>query len=341
MLRREDLYAYRCVEDLIQIIEQVPPRAAARRPIVFDDSSVAMPVLWTILRWERTWLLKCLEEMGVDMWDITCELDALIDERGTSEALPVGLVATAGSRQRFVPPALDRCLWELLHRARAEATALQQDYVGTEHVLLAVIAGADARLSALLSNHGITHESVKAAVLKLLAEAPQADAVYVAQLVRPADGPAGARWDTPAVGVPQRFAVGVLMLLVTMYAFLFAAMQWLGAHPIVFTMVAVLFSGVGLGQMFLFGGKYPRAASIWVGACLLPVEVLAMWIYMAKFDPRLLRSSGVEGMLCFLIFSIPLGAFFGYLAGGLTAGVFFLIEKYRKTQQDETMKAGE
>ena len=52
-------------------------------------------------------------------------------------------------------------------------------------------------------------------------------------------------------------------------------MQSLGASPIVFVVIAVLVTGVGLGQTLLFGGQYPRAASIWVGVCLFPVEIVA------------------------------------------------------------------
>jgi hypothetical protein len=41
---------------------------------------------------------------------------------------------------------------------------------------------------------------------------------------RPSDRPWGARWDTPATGVPRRFGVGILMLLMTLFAVLFSVM---------------------------------------------------------------------------------------------------------------------
>jgi len=338
MLWHQELYARRCVKGLIEIVEQVPIRAAARGLMVFDRSSVAMLTLWTMLRWELTPLLTCLADMGVDMWGLTRELDALIEGQKPGENLSDGSITMAGTRFSLFPQELDRHLSGLLDRAQARARTLQHDHLGPEHLLLAIIEGADDRLTALLSRHGITHETVERAVFGLLQRGQRTGYPLDTRPVRPVrpwTGPKGARWDTEAVGVPRRFGMAVLMLLMTMYAVLFATMQMLDANPIVFTVIAILFTGVGLGQILLFGGKYPRAASVWVGACLFPVEVIVAWIYMAHFaSHRLHGGPQSEEMLCFLIFSIPLGAGLGYLAGGLTAGVFFLIETLRKRRED-------
>jgi hypothetical protein len=121
--------------------------------------------------------------------------------------------------------------------------------------------------------------------------------------------------------------MGILMLMMTMYALLFSAMQLLKTPPEVFATVAILFTGVGLGQMVLYGGRYPRAASIWVGACLFPLEIIALFCIF-----------GIDregGLVCLLMLSPVLGALFGYLAGGLTAGVFLLLEKYGKHAEGE------
>ena len=68
-----------------------------------------------------------------------------------------------------------------------------------------------------------------------------------------------------------------------------------------------------------------------MGACLFPVEILGALIFVATSDAASMRRGDFVGeMICFLIFSIPLGAGFGYLMGGLTAGVFLLIEMYVK-----------
>jgi len=328
----KDLCARRCVNGLIQLLEQVPFRLAARPPLNLSDSSVAGLVLWTLLRWERTFLLIALEDMGVDMWGLTCDVDALLNEEKTK---PLSAEAEPDPPLAAFPPTqsdLDRFLEDWLDRAELEALALRHEYLGTEHVLLAIVAGADPRLASVLSSHNVTHENVKRAVVELLKRAPA-----VEHGTRPAQstgGPAGAKWDRQAVGVPRRFGMAVLLLLVAMYAVLFSTMELLDAPPTVFIVIAVLFTGVGLGQMLLFEGKYPRAASVWVGACLFPVEVFAVLLCVALF-PVTHSGAGdaVPWLVLLLVFSIPLGAGLGYLAGGLTAGAFLLIERYKKYRQ--------
>jgi len=83
----QDLCARRCVADLIHVVEQVPRRVAVRAPLGLDDSSIAMVVLWTLLRWERTFWVVCLENLGVDIWNLTCELDALIRRKKAASAV--------------------------------------------------------------------------------------------------------------------------------------------------------------------------------------------------------------------------------------------------------------
>jgi hypothetical protein len=327
------LCARRCVKDLIQVVEQVPLRLAARPALVLDDSSVAALALWTLLRWERTFLLRALEDKGVDMWALTCEVDDLLNESRPEVAPADGQPAGPSAAPLQARASLDQLLEVLLDRAELEALAVQHRFLGTEHLLLAIISGADARLSSVLSRYGITHESVRAMVAELLSRAPAVeDQTILAEL---ACGPAGARWDTEAVGVPRRFGMAILMMLVTMFAVLFAAMESLGARPIVFIPTAILFAGVALGQMLLFGGKYPRAASVWVGACLFPVEILAV-LLCAIFFPSLVStfSDTVPLLVLLLFLSIPLGAGLGYLAGGLTASAFLFIELYKRRRQD-------
>jgi len=185
--------------------------------------------------------------------------------------------------------------------------------------LLAILADADPQLAELLARHRVEHAAVRDAVLAALSRGAMLKPDEFVPVVVVREGPPGARWDTPAVGVPRRFGVGILLLMTTMFAALFSLMRLLGAGAEVFIMVAVLFAGVGLGQMLLYGGKYPRAASIWVGGCLFPVEVIGLMIHLGSFHAEL---------VLLLMMSPFLGAGFGYLAGGLTAGVFLLLKKY-------------
>jgi hypothetical protein len=322
MIHREDLFARRCVMGLIQIVEQVPARVAARMPLTLDAPVTGRLLLWTILRWERTYLLRCLERLGVDMWQLTCELDALIRESQTAKP-SWGEAADGAVGRCFSRSELDCLLDGWLRLAEQQASELQHPFVGSEHLLLAILAGADPALSSLLARHGLAHDRLRNAVLDMLAEQP----VTMAELV-PSEKPAedkrrlGAEWDAPAVGVPRRFGLGILFLMTTMYAVLFAVLQVLGAPVEVFVIIALFFTGVGLGQTLLYGGQYPRAASIWVGAVLLPVEILALAVV-----PAMHRGLYLAELVCMLSFSPLLGAGFGYLAGGVTAGAFLIVKE--------------
>lgn len=62
-----------------------------------------------------------------------------------------------------IDPTLSRDTVQVLNKAEAEAKKMHDDYVSTEHILLAV--GEDKSLRGLLERHGVTHD----AVLKALA----------------------------------------------------------------------------------------------------------------------------------------------------------------------------
>ncbi len=160
------------------------------------------------------------------------------------------------------------------------------------------------------------------------------------------DRPWGARWDTPAAGVPRRFGVGVLMLFVTLAAVLFSALRSMGACPEVFAVIATMFAAVAVGQMFLFGGRYPRAASIWVGGCFFPLQVIAgcVGMYFGTGGRSVPSLDEEVGRFVLLLLSIPLGTGFGYLTGGLVGGVFLALDaldEKRRQSQREAVEAAE
>jgi RimJ/RimL family protein N-acetyltransferase len=128
--------------------------------------------------------------------------------------------------------------------------------------------------------------------------------------------------------VPRRFGIGVLMILVTMFAVLFAMLNVMRVDPRVFAIIGVLFVGVVAAQVLLFEGRSPRKASAAVGAVLFPIEVLVVLIIeqLRTGDPdRSPLALGLFGLVC----TVPAGALFGYLAGGLTAGVFLALNRFR------------
>ncbi len=124
-------------------------------------------------------------------------------------------------------------------------------------------------------------------------------------------------------GVPRRFGVGILLVITTMFAVLFAIMQMLRLPPLAFAGIAVFFGAVGLGQMLLFKGERPRRASVIVGACFFPCLVFGTIDFESVGSRWVFPFDLCMGMFC----SIPVGALYGYLAGVLIAGVFLVIDK--------------
>ena len=230
MFDRQDLCARHCVRTLIDIIEQVPARWAARAPMVLDESSVRMLLLWTLIRWELRFPLTVLEEMGVDIWAFTQDVDQLIENekiRKSGEKSP----ATAKGPNDPNPDILLRDLTNLwLERAEDEARSLGHDFVGAEHLLLALAAGADPSWSPLFARYGIDHERLKNTVLQALASktAHLLESAIDAIVVPPSpddtssmqcEVPWGASWDKkPAVGMPRKFSMAVMMMMVTLFA---------------------------------------------------------------------------------------------------------------------------
>ena len=137
-------------------------------------------------------------------------------------------------------------------------------------------------------------------------------------------------------GVPNRFGVGTLLVISTMYAVLFGGWRLLGVSPLFLVWVTLFFSAVGLGQMLLFKGKRPRKASVVVGACAYPFMFLTFIMQQGiAYRQQITREgmSHVDPILMFLIywflFCVPVGMFLGYIAGGLIAAHFLLIEKLK------------
>jgi ATP-dependent Clp protease ATP-binding subunit ClpA len=62
----------------------------------------------------------------------------------------------------------DDLLEPLLRQAEHEAKELRHDYVGSEHLVLAILQVAAPVLSAILRQHGVSYERVKDSVVRLL-----------------------------------------------------------------------------------------------------------------------------------------------------------------------------
>ena len=132
------------------------------------------------------------------------------------------------------------------------------------------------------------------------------------------------------IGVPRRFAVGTAMIITAMYSVLFAVMKSLGAHPIAMVIVAVFFTAIGAAQMFLFGGRRPRAASIIVGVIFcgaMPTVGFSIIWFSEGSSPGAHPFAIIGWLLCPTLGSAIIGLLLGYVAGCLTAGVFLMLNR--------------
>ncbi len=150
----------------------------------------------------------------------------------------------------------------------------------------------------------------------------------------------------PAVGIPRRFGVGTLMILVTVFAVLFSILKMLSpvlylseaerriGEPIGFAVVGLFFAGVGLSQILLFEGKNPRKGSILGGIIMSGLLTVVGAIVAGVADRNVGAADALAVAFGTLLFggmmSVIFGGPLGYLAGCLLAAVFLV----RKEPED-------
>ncbi len=337
MFERIDFHQWRCVRTVIDVIEQMPGRWIARGPIVLDDTSVGLLLLWSWLRFESDFLTRCLEELGVDLADLTRQVDGMLKARTIPNDVALAAHWSPGSQPFSNTMRELTAAW--MSRATDEARRLRQGYLGMEHFLLAFLRNETSPLAALFFQSGISHRRLKDAILEAIrrrqaSKDEPADATVL-------DPPSTAAWQVvssrPAVGLPKRFSMAILMSWVTLFAVVFSGLRWTGAPPEVFGVIGILMFLVGIGQMWLFGGTNPCAASIVTGAVVLPVVTFAFNVATGFlfYHPPSNGSERIFGSILYAFLAVPVGAFFGYLSGGLTAGIVLGLNYVEKRKADK------
>jgi hypothetical protein len=127
--------------------------------------------------------------------------------------------------------------------------------------------------------------------------------------------------------VPQRFGMSAILGIMTMLALIFGLLRRIDMPPAGFLFFGMQAIVICLAQMFQ--GKTPRAASAAAGGLLLPLFILFGFAFSGSDGPW-------SAVMCALVFSVPFGAFLGYLMGTCAAGVFLLmdgLERYLKGQR--------
>lgn len=117
-------------------------------------------------------------------------------------------------------------------------------------------------------------------------------------------------------GVPSRFGIGTLLVVTTAYGVFLSVLLALNADRRAVVWILIFLSLVGAGQMLLFGSRRPRRASLVAGAIALPILALASSLVHGGDAPPAI------GLICAMMWGAPAG----YLAGGIVAGVFLVMD---------------
>jgi hypothetical protein len=164
--------ARRITDKAQHVLGQIPSRASDRGLRVLDGDSIVMMFLWSLLLWERTLGRTALERNGVDSFDLAIGVNRLLDGKASENPLVYdskqGQLVFAKTREPYQVWDFNALLEPLLQTAEHEALALGHGYVGTEHLLLAVVRLADPALLEILQQRGVEYGKVKDAVLAVL-----------------------------------------------------------------------------------------------------------------------------------------------------------------------------
>ena len=135
----------------------------------------------------------------------------------------------------------------------------------------------------------------------------------------------------PIAGVPRTFNAGRMLVIVTMFALLFSLLQWAKAPMPVYPVVGGFCAAIVLGQMLLFGGRQPRAASCIAGGCSMPLIALVIAVF--EDGNRLigeLRAAPMDmlsSLACPALGAAVFGVLAGYVIGTFCAGVFLIVDR--------------
>jgi ATP-dependent Clp protease ATP-binding subunit ClpA len=153
-------------------LEQIPSRANDRGLHVVDGASIVMMALWSVLLWERKVGLVALEQAGVDRFDLVRGMDRLLEEKASEHTIVYdkqqGVLLLADTRRPYDGWDFEDLLEPLLSEAELEAKELGHNYVGSEHLVLAIVKLGDPALTTLLTQHGVSHTKVTEAVVSFL-----------------------------------------------------------------------------------------------------------------------------------------------------------------------------
>jgi ATP-dependent Clp protease ATP-binding subunit ClpA len=160
----QSLAERRCTTKVIDLLLRLL-RLSAKGTRLLNHPLVEILTLRLLLRSEGNVAQAALTDMGIDLPVLLRRLDRLLGrrERVSSPAQVPDGEDWAHSRREA-----SATVWDLVRRGEREAAAMGNDWVGTEHVFIAIVRGADASLLSVLTDAGIAYGDVRAAILRVL-----------------------------------------------------------------------------------------------------------------------------------------------------------------------------
>jgi ATP-dependent Clp protease ATP-binding subunit ClpA len=142
-----------CLTDTsLIVLKQTIDRACAR---FFIGAVSPIVLLWSILRWEPKRGVHLIAECGVDLNKFECEVSRILGLMGKEQ------------REDAITPVFDfEPVAKCVTIARQEATLLGQSYIGTEHLVLALLKAADPVLNDLFNRFDFTYAKYREALAR-------------------------------------------------------------------------------------------------------------------------------------------------------------------------------
>ena len=110
-------------------------------------------LLWALIEQKDGVVLPVLQKLGTDVSKLA---------QGMADAIAkLGRLAAPADVQ------LSPQLGKILQAAEAEAAQFKDEYVSTEHILLAMTGAKDEAVSRLLEDHGVTHDAILKALVSI------------------------------------------------------------------------------------------------------------------------------------------------------------------------------
>ena len=153
------------------VVRHIAERAMDRGMLAGEltEATAGMLAVLSVLRWERKVALAALERLGTDLDRLARDLDDAIDAERRSSRRPGALqLEVLPTGQRGIVVDADAPRRPLQGQAEHEALGMGNDWVGTEHLLLAAVRFACLRFRVVLDRHAISYDQVKEAVREVL-----------------------------------------------------------------------------------------------------------------------------------------------------------------------------